>query len=408
MPLAADNLYRPVAVPDGRVESQAGSNASEGLTVTVAGRNDLAALREPWNSLAARAATSLPFHQHAFLTAWAETYPQAEPLIILGWEGDRLEAALPLAIHRTRLLTTLEWMGEPFTEYGDALAAPGLTPKDLLELFEAGTSQAGGITGGYDLLVLRKTRADSVMAPVVKLLGAKPSAPRVAPFVPLGDAHDRDSLVALFGSNLRKELRRKRRRIEAAGDFRFTVHRGGPEARQALDAAMAFKSQWLEKRGLTSRAFLDGNAGEFLARLVPATPPDDPARDGILVSEITLDGRTLAVEIGFRNAGRYFAFLGSYDEDLAGWGAGTLQLADTMLWCVENGITEFDLFAPADSYKMRWTRHGVAVADYDQAHTAMGHAMLAYRRNLRPLLKSVYERMPSPVRRPLKLIAGNI
>ncbi|MEM8877709.1 MAG: GNAT family N-acetyltransferase [Pseudomonadota bacterium] len=376
--------------------------------MTLAGRNDLAGIEQPWHTLVQRAANSLPFNQHAFLTAWSETYPDAEPLIMLGWDGDQLEAALPFAIKRSRSLTTLEWMGEPFTEYGDALIAPGLTSMELLKLFEDGSSEAMGITGGYDLLVLRKVRADSAIAPVLTVLGARPSDTRMAPFVPLGNVKDRDSLLAQFGANLRKELRRKRRKIEAAGEYCFAVHRGGMPARRALDAAMAFKSQWLEKRGLTSRAFLDGNAGEFLDRLVPDTPAQDVTKDGILLSEITLDGRTLAVEIGFRNAGRYFAFLGSYDEDMAEWGAGTLQLADTMQWCAENGISEFDLFAPADSYKLRWTQEGVAIADYTQAHTAIGHAMLAYRRNLRPLLKSVYERMPPSMRRSLKLIAENI
>jgi CelD/BcsL family acetyltransferase involved in cellulose biosynthesis len=376
------------------------------LHAMLADRNDMPNIASQWRKLTQTAPNALPFNGFDFLHAWLKTHPDSEPIVILGWDGDTLAAAIPLTLNRSPVLTTIEWMGEPFTEYGDVLARPDVSPEAIANLLQEGTRQAADRAGGIDVVMLRKVRADATIAPALRQLGLTEQNEREAPFVVLPRELDRESLISRFSANMRKELRRKRRKLEAQGNLSFAVHRSGPEAEKAVEKALIFKSEWLACRGLTSRAFSEGRERALIQQVLKSQNKDESPKAGVAVSELALDGRTLASEIGFYQGSRYYAFLGSYDEAMADWGAGTLQMEETMLWCSAQGFECYDLFAPADSYKLRWTTDTVAVKDFSKAYTMSGKAMLAYRQKLRPGLKSAYEQMPPALRKPLSKIAG--
>src|SRR5215207_8910765 len=67
----------------------------------------LAALREPWDRLAA--ADPTPFSRHDWLTAWWRAFGDGRRMRICAvWDGDDLAAALPLAAPaRGRALTAM-------------------------------------------------------------------------------------------------------------------------------------------------------------------------------------------------------------------------------------------------------------------------------------------------------------
>ena len=68
-------------------------------------------------------------------------------------------------------------------------------------------------------------------------------------------------------------------------------------------------------------------------------------------------------------------------------------------WTVENGYASYDLLAPNDTYKRRWSTGEVEIADFAYPVTLKGKLLVrVYMKRLRPALKQVFVAMPDTIR----------
>ena len=335
------------------------------------------------------------FQSHNFLGHWMSAFcrpSQADrwiPRIVTVSERGRLVLALPLAIEPGQG-RTLRWMGEPVAQYGDAVGYDDLT---LEPAFDRAWTEITS-WGDIDAIELTNVREDALIRPMLDQVIPTAGDDRLAPYVDLAGLADFDAFQETQKSKYKRNRRRDRRRLAEEGALGFTVAREGGEAAELADQALTFKRAWLDRQGLTSRAFSDQRALGLLRRL--SAEQDRPV--GLVASALTIDGAPVAIELGFSRNRDYLAFLGSFCPDRAHLGPGNVQMEDTVSWCIERGHAVYDLLPPQDDYKGRWTGTSVGVRDYALARTRRGRAMRLYAGLLRPALKRFYTALPSGVR----------
>lgn len=363
------------------------------------------ALQSEWRALFARAgAGSQIFQQFDWLAHWAEHYVNdastLQPHILVGRCGGRIVTIWPLVVRRRMGIATLTWMGLPASQYGDVLIEQHRERDNWLL---ASWAHLIG-TPGFDTIVLRRIRSDSVVAGLLEGKRFRLHNATQAPFIDLQKYQCPEEFAARLSSKERRERRRQRRLLEAGATADFRMLSAGPEAQSAVADALAFKKAWLSRRGIASAAFAD----ERLQRFFMGISSDPNASAGCCVSVLRAGDAIAAVEIGFRCKGRHVAHVGAFNPEFERCGAGTLQSEDTIARCIEDGIRAYDLLAPADHYKMSLTDRAVTVGSYAHGMTMPGRLYAEMmKKGLRRYAKQGFQNLPESIRRAITPFFGS-
>jgi CelD/BcsL family acetyltransferase involved in cellulose biosynthesis len=353
------------------------------------------ALESAWNDLFERAGRAAQvFQRYDWLSHWARIYrdPAVRLALVVAWRDGRLAMVWPLVRARAFGLDVIRWMGEPVSQYGDALVEDGPQSGEMLE---AGWRRVRAL--GADLIALRKVRAD---ARVAGLLAAHCSAAAsmAAPYADLSRARTFDAWQERYTPKARSDRRRLRRRLEDVGAVGFVSAPGGEDAVALTAQAFAMKRAWLARRGLGSPALEDPRMEAFFAALVG----DPKAGGNIVIDSVTCGGEAVAIAVSIDCGGETFGHILAHNPDFDKKGVGIL-LADAALRAAHGrGLTRFDMLAPADPYKKDWSDGEVAVHDWTLAISLTGWLYAkVWLDALRPRIKRMLLRMPPNVARGL-------
>jgi CelD/BcsL family acetyltransferase involved in cellulose biosynthesis len=264
-----------------------------------------------------------PFPGRAFLEAWWRHRGSGEPLI----------AEVPGGLAAARRLPAgpVELMGEAdLTDYHAPLGPEGAgAVAALLGSLESGT----------------RFRFDSLPeeAAAVVAAGCARAGLAVAPHqhtvaVVLDLPGSAEEYTAGLDAKERHELRRKRRRFEAAhGTGRLVAAGpGGLEAFAAMHRAA---------RGAKGE-FLTGEMAGFFAALA-----DLPgARLDLLAGD---DGRPLAAAFGFQDERAYYLYNSAYDPAVAGASPGVVLVDLLVQRAIREGLARLDFLKGDEAYKFR-------------------------------------------------------
>lgn len=356
-------------------------------------------LEKEWTELFERAGRpeqvfmTFPWCRH-----WADAYLnrpgcKTQLAILTGRESGRLVMVWPLVLNHIAGLRELSCLGEPVSQYGDVLVEPDLAvQRDLSD--------------GWAHLVrslrpsvvrLNKTRADSVIAPLMTALGARITQDQQAPYVDLTAGGDWATLEKrLFTSKSIKNRRRQARRLEEMGEVSINTYAAGPEAQALAAAAIELKRAWLAEKGLVSPAISDQRTLDFFSCLAA-----NPALGNFIrFSSLDVSGRPAAISLGFACKGRLAVHLIVYAAEFEKAGAGALLMEHSIRSAFADGFKVYDLLAPGGGYKHEWTELSVPVADYSLALTRAGRLYAsAYLAVIRPRLKDAVMRLGALKRR---------
>lgn len=343
---------------------------------------DLALLETSWRVLQERTLAPVPFHTYDWVRICARYAEQngSELAIVVIGSIDNPKIIAPLDIGRQFGVIVARWLGKPLVQYGDILVDPSATPEDEAMFLEALRQLP------VDALLLQNIREGSAITALLNDRQPVVLKQENAPFLDLAQVKSPDDL---FEKKTAKKNTYALRRLSELGDMEFRVITG-EEARPFAGAAIDLKRAWLEQRGFSGRVF---ESDFWRPALI-----DLAAAKGGMVSVLTIDGKLAAAEIGFRHRGHYVAHVGAFDETLSKYSPGRGQMTQTIRWCHEQGLKQYDLLAPDDGYKHEWTTDRATVIDLGKAFTLRGHAYLAMRR-LRPRAKAAYHALPPPLRR---------
>lgn len=162
----------------------------------------------------------------------------------------------------------------------------------------------------------------------------------VSPVLALPDSYDR--YVQSLGKKERHELRRKVRRLEAAGPARFRF------AREAERGAMLDRFFALHRLSRGEKAaFMTPAVERFFRDVADVLAPLDRLRLGVL----TFDGAEAAVLFGFALGNVIALYNAAYDPGLASLSVGIVSHAWAIREAIADGYATYDLLRGDEPYK---------------------------------------------------------
>ncbi len=361
-------------------------------------REGFDALEADWNDLFARAGRSAQlFQAFNWNWHWANHFigngrGRTRLAVVTARRDGRLVMVWPLVLERRAGLRVLAWMGEPISQYGDVLAEDG--PLQLEWLHQSW--RFINTTLKPDLARLNKTRADSVVAPLLVELGAMSTQQLEAPYLDLASAPTFEDYAERYPSKARKNRRRLARRLEEQGVSRFIELAEGPEAAKIAGQAIEIKRVWLQEKGLVSPALNDPRTMAFFQAAAADTQRPTKIRVAVLMCGETV----AAVEIGFACRDRIAIHVMAYDLAFDKAAAGILLLEHMIETSLVSGFAVYDLMAPGDGYKKEWADGAVRVDDFAVPTTLLGTIFArTYLGFARPRLKAAVAKIPLSTRR---------
>jgi CelD/BcsL family acetyltransferase involved in cellulose biosynthesis len=353
----------------------------------VSGYDAILALEPVWHDVGMRVGGAGAFEQFELVRQAAEAISRdgGEPLVASIRQDGLAMTLLPLRRERiigSRAAVPLVYPLAQYTNTVGWAIAPGDMPPLCNELSKV----------GLDILLLRKVREDSGLHDALAAHGQSQNAGEAALYIDLNAYKTFAAYEASFSSPTRRNRRQRRQKLEATlGPLSFDVL-FGKEATEAFDTALAWKRDWLAKRGISSPVF-DAGAWEKLLRSAVSS-------GAAVVTALRAGDVPTAIEVGFCERDTYVSYLGAFDPDLAAFSPGQEQMLRTIAWAFEQGFSRYDLLAPADGYKRQWARTetSVAIDDYAVALSHVGRGVAELRRHVRPLARDIYFRLSPEVR----------
>ena len=348
-------------------------------------------LRLEWISLFAECGDPHQvFQTFEWLAAWAPLYIDARTRlsIVTGRVDGRLVLVWPLVVQKSFGLHVLSCMGDPVSQYSDALMAPGLGDA------AADAAFAYIMALPVDVVALRRVRDDAAIAPVLRRwLGASVNR-QASPFVDFTGASDADAFEKRFSGKLRTGRRRRKRRLEERGTVTCTHHGPSAEAATLVATSIDFKRQWASQTGILAPALRDPRFERFF---VAAALACDNAPQ-LQVSALRCNAEILGVAISVACKGRLFGHVLAPRPGLGALGLGGILAELIIRNALDQGYEAVDLLAPADSYKLEWTTTSVGVGDYCVSLSAFGALYtLVWLRFGRAALKAIVGRLKPAV-----------
>jgi CelD/BcsL family acetyltransferase involved in cellulose biosynthesis len=225
----------------------------------------------------------------------------------------------PLVVERDYGLITLVWMGAPASQYGDVLLDHGRTSATEIAIaFRHGLDHVAP-----DVRRLGRVRADAAAAPLLRSEKATVTDTNFAPFIELSTTSTDAASADRFSATARKN-RRPRRRFEEKGPVTVAINPPGAAAAEAMATALAFKQDWLVRRGEVCSALHDRRTRAFLERVVTT-------RDygfNSYISVMSCNGEPVSVQFGITTANRLALHLIAYKPAWETSGAGILHTED--------------------------------------------------------------------------------
>ncbi len=288
-----------------------------------------------------------PFSRPEWVRAWADTIG-TEPVIATIRRDGRLAAVYPLVTGtRMGLRSAADWHVPHLDIVGDPAAAVQLVngvvgqTRRITFDFATGTTadiaRRGLVTAGY--LVRERVRQSS---PWIDL-------------TPGWDAY-RDAL----SSKKWREIRRRRRLLEAEGPVTYTQHDGTEDLDALLTAGFSVEgSGWKEASGTAVRS--DPRVETFYRRVA-----DWAAAQGMLqLHFLRLDGRAIAFDFAFVGGGAEWLLKTGFDPGLFSLSPGSLLRAEVLERAFAGGLERYEFLGTADAWKREWTdqTRDIAVID---------------------------------------------
>jgi len=312
------------------------------------GLDGLRSLKPEWDRLHAAGSGSL-FQSPAWMEAWAQAIAgQDQGDIRILVVEDR--CIVPLIVQRRLGIRRLRWLGAEVTDYCDVIG--GGEEQELAAAIRAHLPPA-------DIVQLRQMRTGSLAS---RIFGASAGTnSQSCPFITVADTEPpKDILYA------------ERR----AGTLGHRVAGDAAERAEIVDFVIARKRASLVRQGIDTAEF-DRRVTPFMRRLPALDYPDGSQP---YFSSLSLDGQTIAAQIGFIEGGALLYYLPAFDAAFRQHSPGHLLLLCLLREARSRGLTAIDLLRGQEPYKFKWTSKQQLLAAAEWASSLRGRAFALGRR----------------------------
>jgi CelD/BcsL family acetyltransferase involved in cellulose biosynthesis len=262
---------------------------------------------------------------------------------------------------------------------------------------------------GVDAITLNNFPAGSFLDRIICGRGYLERSNRAASILDLTSFETWQEHEASLSRSTRKHRKRRRAKLEKAGEIAYEVVPGGTDRyREIVQQTLEMKRSWLEFTGRSSSAISSDLTEGFLASLTGREQNAAGVPEGAFTHALTLNDKPIATEIALVMGKHHYSFLGAFDLDWQSYSPGKVQIESAQQWAKDVGLSKFDFLGDPSGYKSYWAGTEQPLAS--RAIPLTGRGMLycrIWKSLLRPALKSAYANMSPNGRRIVTNIAAN-
>ncbi|TAK10199.1 MAG: GNAT family N-acetyltransferase [Candidatus Manganitrophaceae bacterium] len=304
----------------------------------------LEALRPEWSALYERCAGATPFQSPEWLLSWWKCFGAGQLWVLVLRRGGRLVGLAPFFIGSLGegAPRHVGFIGTGITDTLDLLLEPGLESVGALRILE----RLAQCSARWDLCDFQELRPDSALLTASRsALHFRIVPQSVSPRLLLPEGTNLETILPPVH---RRNLRRARRRLEAAG--RFVFDRADAHTFPALleDFFRLHENRWEKREGAgvladpAIRAFHREAAAGFL-------------RQGALrLYGLRLGETVIASLYAFRKGSGLYCYLSGFDPEKADYSPGALLLKHAIEEAIGEGLREVDFLRGKEPYKYLW------------------------------------------------------
>ncbi len=320
---------------------------------TITQYDTLIALEEQWSSLLECAVYDSFFCSHGWICCWWENFALHDDklaVVTVEKQGE-LVAVAPLMIRTHREYgfsrRVLRFIGTPNADRCDVIIARGREdiPEKLAEyIYER--------LPGWDQLHLNEVPEESLFANWLMKHASRvfvePGSE--CPYIPLANWNTWDDYYASLSRNTRKLANRKGNRLNKEGLSRYFYKTGFQEEHFFRNAGLL--EQTSEKASRIKHLVLgDEQQYTFQKQLAKRSN-----LYSVLLVGLERDGEMIAYLYGFIYKNKYYAYNTAYAPEQQKHSPGLLVFRETIKYCKEQGIEEFDFLRGPMQIKKHWAK----------------------------------------------------
>ena len=299
-------------------------------------RHDLA---EPWEDLAAQTGAA-PWLWPGWFNAWNSAFGSGtiEPVEV--WRGGRLVGVAPMSRSRGALTSPTNW----HTPWFGLLACdPGAERQLADALFRR---RAHRVTMAFVLATDLPAVRDAARRAGHRLLERTLER---SPYVDC-ETTTWEGYEATLGAKMRRELRRRRRRLEAEGTLSFDVADGTERLDALLDEGFAVEAaSW---KGQQATAITSQPATERFYRDVARWAA---SRGWLRLGFLRVDDQALAFDFAIEAGGVHYLLKTGYDPARRESAPGKLLRHEMLRRAFDAGMSSYEFLGADEPWKLEWT-----------------------------------------------------
>jgi len=310
---------------------------------------------EAWAALLERAGNDEVFCTYEWAKACAEFDRDGQPLILAGYDQERLIGLAPFTRRRVRrgLATSwsLEFLALPWADYCDVIAEPAWRAEFLEQCLVYLEQDAPP----WDEVRLTNLAEGSSTANLFSELGrvrgwqADLRATNIGPVLDLAQA-DSTALDELLE---KKGVARKAKTLARKGRLEFKVVREQAEVRPLLRDFYRFHTVRYLLCGQPS--LYDPEDDNSLCRLFDLLTENLSPVGKVCVPTLFFDGQPMALYFGFEHRDCMTLYATTFDSGVIGTSPGEILAWEVARYCRTSGIRKLDFGIGDESYKFRFT-----------------------------------------------------
>jgi len=344
---------------------------------TVADEQGLQALEPEWHDLFQRLRRRHFFQSFGYVRRSWEHVSRVrgqELCVVVGRRSGTVVFIWPLARYKNRLLRMAEWIGGEHSHYQDALVEDRPEAGEWL----AAAWKYLAKNHGVDMMWLNHMRDDAVLRPLIDRVNGVGTYVEEAPYIEWSDWSDWASYYGDRSKNLRKDLRRRRRRLEEKGEVEFRLLTSREDVVPVLDWMYQHKIGWMERKGVRmQRGGLDTDETQAFQKAFVA----DACDAGIVhLGTLTVDGTVIAADLTLLYEETLVDYMGAYDHDWDYYAPGKLLQEDLLQWARKN-CKIYDFMPYGEDYKYLWAPKDAKMTTYLIPCSVWGRLTVAWRRS---------------------------
>ena len=300
---------------------------------------DFASVRDEWAELATQLAAP-PFMQPGWFEAWWSAFGQGRAAIICARSSSGLVGVLPGSVLRGAFRSMTNWHTPFFTILGERDEDANLLLGHAMQMSTTHTQLGFVCENAHRLDGLRATSERMGRRPVVRVMQRSPFADLTAGW---------DAFEASLSRNVRNDVHRRRRALEAQGSLEVSVEHGDQRLDELLaDGFRVESAGWKGEAGTAVTSRPDTRAFyTSIARWAAST-------GSLRLSFLRLDGRAIAFQYGLEEQGVYYYLKGGYDPSHRAFSPGKVLHHAMLERLARAGVHRYEFLGDEEPYKVAW------------------------------------------------------